>query len=386
MKTLMIIIFYVTCVPSLLCVEKETDIGKLDRNMKVEKVEEKGIRWYSPETSPFRLLGFKWFGQDKSFRRLPLKSSISIPPKVDILANHTSGGQIHFKTTSRRILIRVKLKASRPMYHMTQVAKQGFDLYTGSNNNKVFVASTKFHHNAKEYTSSLYRNTSGKLTEYTINFPLYSAVEKVEIGLDTKAKVVAPSPLSSEGSIVIYGTSITQGGCASRPGMSYTNILSRRLDSEVVNLGFSGSGKGEPEVAQLISQISKKSLIVLDFECNTHEQLREVLKPFIETLRKKDAETPILVASRIPLARDQNPSNLEKRLSLRDFQKKLVEQFSEKGDQNIYFVDGASLFNSKWGQEATVDGTHATDLGFLMMAEALEPHIKNILSSSLSKE
>ena len=361
--------------------QKEVDVTKIDKNMTVSKVKTDGTKWFSPKEAPFRLQGFKWIQEDTIYRRLPINpKNIIIPSKVNILANHTSGGQIHFKSNSKNIIIRVKLKSSRPMYHMTQVAKQGFDLYVGGPHNKLFNSSTKFKYTAKEYTSKLYYNSKRDMKEYTINFPLYNGVESILIGLDENAKIEAPSPLENKKSIIIYGTSITQGGCASRPGMSYPNILSRKLNTEVVNLGFSGSGNGEPEIAELINKIDDKSLVIVDIECNTYESLRKVLKPFIETFRKEDKKTPLLIISRTILARDQHSKYLKQRNALKEFQKNLVGQFKDQGDKNIYFLDGSTLLKPEWAHEATVDGTHMTDLGFLMMAEAIEPHITKILN------
>jgi len=365
-----------------LAVTQETDVTKIDPNMAVSDVSVSGIAWHDPREKPFRLQGFKWIGQDRVYRRLPLTSDWTIPPKVDNLANQTSGGQIHFQTNSKKILLRVTLASGRPMYHMTQVAKVGFDCYIGPPGGQRFKGVTKFEFDAKTYTAQVAYNASGDLVPLVINFPLYNGVESVEIGLDERAQVAAPMPLDDTRPIVIYGTSITHGGCAARPGMSYPNILSRRLNQEVVNLGFSGSGKGEPEIAHLINEIPDKSLVILDFECNTHESLRELLAPFIEVLRNASGDVPILVISRIPLQRDHVEKTLLKRRALRDFQKSLVEKLRTEGASRIFFQDGETLLDPRWADEATVDGTHPTDLGFLMMAERLEPTIRWILAET----
>ena len=368
-----------TLLSTTLSVNEALDITKIDKYMSIKKVDTKGIKWYTPDQAPFRLQGFQWFEQEEIYRRLPKKSAHGIPPKVNLLANHTSGGQIHFKTNSKRILVRVKLAPGRPGQHMTQMGRAGFDLYTGAPDKQVFRGSTRFPFDAKNYIASLTYNASREMLDCVLNFPLYNGVESVEIGLDEKAELEAPNALASSKPIVIYGTSITQGGCATRPGMSYPNILSRRLNQEVLNLGFSGSGKGEPAMAQIISDIPEKSLIILDMECNTHESLRQVLEPFIKILVEKNPGTPILVLSRISLQRDLIPSALAKRQALAKFQKDLVEDFQCEGHTQVHFLDGSTLLKTEWAHEATVDGTHLTDLGFLMMAEALEPQIRKII-------
>jgi len=353
--------------------------SELDPNMRVSRPETDEIVWHDPRKVPFRLLGFKWFEQDGLYRRLPVRPNHPIPAPLDALANHTAGGQIQFCTDSIKIFVRVNLIGNNPMYHMAQTGMCGFDLYLGGPFEQVFAGVSKFNWDAETYTVELASNPAGTMEQVTLNFPLYNGVKSVEVGLDKGSKVVGPAPLEDHRPIVIYGTSITQGGCATRPGMSYTNILSRYLNREVVNLGFSGNGKGEPELARLIGEIKNKAMVVLDFEANTHDLLRTLLKPFIEELRKLGKDTPILVISRIPMARDLNPIILAKRQELRDFQRDLVASMQEAGDQHLFFQDGKDLMNERWGQEATVDGTHCTDLGFFMMAEALAPVFKRIL-------
>src|SRR5690606_22957788 len=100
----------------------------------------------------------------------------------------------------------------------------------------------------------------------TLNFPLYQGVQEIEIGLSPDAQLIAPTPYIDDRKVIVYGTSITQGGCAARPGMSYTNILSRMINYEFINLGFSGNGQGEPELSHIISQIERPALLVLDYE------------------------------------------------------------------------------------------------------------------------
>lgn len=372
---------------SLLCVEmlsglsaKESlDLSEIDEYMSIKSVNTKGIRWHEPKDEHFQLLGFKWYEKEGIYRRLPKKPVHGIPYKVDRLANATAGGQIRFKTNSKRILLRAKLASGKTMSHMADSGRAGFDLYTGPLGKQVFRANTRFPHGSQSYICQLHYNSTRQMEEYTVHFPLYSGVQHVEIGLDEGAKLLPPTPLKDDRSIVIYGTSITQGGCATRPGMAYPNILSRYLGREVVNLGFSGSGKGEPEIAKMIWEIDNKSLVVIDIECNTHESLRKVLEPFIETLRQKDPVVPILVLSRIRLARDLGPKGETQRLGLVEYQRSVVEKMTTAGDSNLYFLDGGTLLREPWCYEATVDGTHPTDLGFVMMADALAPELKKIL-------
>lgn len=191
--------------------------------------------------------------------------------------------------------------------------------------------------------------------------------------------IAAPLPYEHGGRIVVYGTSITQGGCAARPGMAYTNILSRRLNTEFVNLGFSGNGRGEPELAKLIKQIDRKRLVVLDYEANAGESIRETLGPFVDILREHDKDLPILIISKIRYAGElHNPASLESAEAREQFQADFVRMRRAAGDANLHFLGGGTLLGAR-ADECTVDGVHPTDLGFMKMADGIEPAIRAIL-------
>ena len=185
----------------------------------------------------------------------------------------------------------------------------------------------------------------------------------------------------SDEPVVIYGTSITQGGCASRPGMAYTNILSRYFNTEVINLGFSGNGKGEPEVIKTISEISSPKALILDYEANSMDivKLKETLPVAVEILRARHPSTPIIVISRISFASDLVQAHpKEQRKQSNAFQLELVREKRKAGDENIHFINGEDLLGSDF-DECTVDGVHPTDWGFMRMAKALEPQLAGIL-------
>lgn len=372
---------YLLGVLILSCSAETKNLMNLDKNMAVEKVAvDEKIDWYSPLEAPFSIYGLKWDESKPLYRRLPINENDTIPYKVDRLANAPAGGQIHFSTDSRAVWIRVELDGISWRYHMTPVGTYGFDVYKREGDFLRFLGITRFNEGELVYTSKVMLQEKSEMNSFVINLPLYNAVKKIEIGLDEGSRVEANTHFENKPCVVIYGTSITQGSAASRPGMAYPNILSRMLDREVVNLGFSGAGKGEPELADCINQIEDKGLIILDFECNTHDALKEVLEPFIERIRTKDKVTPILVLSRIHLTRDAQSKWKVKRKDLTQFQIDLVQRFRDAGDERIYFLDGRDLIDDEWKWEATVDGTHATDLGFSMMAKNLKPVIEETLT------
>jgi hypothetical protein len=362
---------------------KDMDVQKIDRFMSVEEVESSEVKWLSPRSAPFIITGFAWIEKDRVFRRMPLKPNYKISDNVDILADCTTGGQIRFKTDSNEIYIKVKLAGLANMNHMPATGQCGFDCYIGLNNNNelYYCNTTTYDHFKKEYQCELYKNSESTLKEVLINFPLYQGVEDVLVGVKKESGIYEPEKLKYDKQIVFYGTSITQGGCASRPGMCYTNILSRKLNANCINLGFSGSGCGEPELAHIISEIQNIGCLVLDYEpnCVSTELFKTTLPNFIKIFRETHKTTPILVVSRPPYSHDNfDQEVLAARIERCEFQKNLVDKLRENGDNNSYFMDLGKALGEVF-HECTVDGEHPTDLGFSLIAEKMRPVISDII-------
>ncbi len=355
-------------------------VAKFDARMGVLTGTSEPCLWHGIPQPPFRLAGFAWFARDHLFRRVPVKPSETIPEAVDALANCTAGGQIAFRSDSRYVAVRVKLAGLADMNHMPSTGQCGFDLYVGEPFHQRFHNVTKYDHHKTTYECLLFEYPEPALRTFTLNFPLYQGVKKVEIGLHPAASIVVPPPWSLDGRVVFYGTSITQGGCASRPGMAYTNILARALNVEIINLGFSGSGRGEPEVARLVAGVKNPRLFVLDYEANqSFRGLRDTLPQFVRILREEHERVPILIVSRIPFAAEASQREvLYGRVAGRNLQAQFVSAARAGGDRNIHFYDGSLSLGGDF-DECTVDGIHPTDLGFSRMAEGMIPVIRKIL-------
>lgn len=352
----------------------------------------KDLLWRDPREAPFELSGFGWFDQDRLLRRLPQNSPKPLPPVVDELAWCTTGGQIRFISNTDRLDIQVKLRTVFGMdcappaspygfEHMAQTGVSGFDLYLGEPGKERFYGVTRFAFGTGEYEARLLQRSGREPLSFTLNFPLFNGVEELRIGISAGASLEAPIPRRLEAPVVVYGTSITHGGCASRPGACYTNILSRRLNVPVINLGFSGSGQGEPEVAEAIASISNPALFVLDYEANSGNRMDRTLPGFIAALRARHPETPILVLSRIRFGKEALMSEPAMRRAgnrCRAYQREYVNALTAAGDTNIHFFDGARLLGRDY-DECTVDGVHPNDLGFFKMADVLAPVIRGLL-------
>ena len=361
---------------------RELDGDKLVADTTRARADAAGMAWFDPREKPFRVSGFPWIKEDKVFRRLPLAPDWELREPVHQLANNTAGGQVHFQSDSPKIMVRVTLTNSSNMDHMPATGQSGVDLYVGAPGKQRYCSTSRISPDALDYTVTMFRGSKAN-RNFTLNFPLYNGVKSIEIGVAAGSSVTPPPPFRESGVIVVYGTSITQGGCAARPGMAYTNILSRKLNLEFVNLGFSGNGRGEPALAQLINQIQNKKMIVLDYEANANAGIRETLGPFIEILRDNDRNIPILVISKIRFAAHYHDEGRRKEArDLAQFQRDLVKSKQTAGDANIYFLDGDSLLGES-ADECTVDGVHPTDLGFMKLAESIEPVMKRILNETM---
>ncbi|MBQ8292913.1 MAG: SGNH/GDSL hydrolase family protein [Bacilli bacterium] len=364
---------------------KTIDIKKVDSNFINEEAKE-DILYIDPKNSDLvKIYGLNWFNEDKRYHRLS-KSLDEVLPElegsVDVLAGNSTGGMIAFYSNTNVLKIKVKLSFKFHMGHMPYTGQAGFDLYIGKTYQDMkFYRTSNFDFSKMEYEFTYFNHDKlfdeNKL--FVLNFPLYATVEEVLVGINPISNITPCIDLfNNNDKIVFYGTSITQGGCASRPGMSYTQILSRMLGIECLNYGFSGNGKGHIEIAEALSSIKDVKMFVLDYEANaTFDRLKATLDNFVKCLRKSYPNVPIVIISKIPMYLefhdDAYKANEKK---VRSYQKNYVKNAN---DANLYYIDGAKVLGKTNVSEKTVDGCHPTDYGFISMAEYLYPIIKKIL-------
>lgn len=339
------------------------------------------IQWKSIDATPIEVSGLPWYRESKGeLRRFAPRHKESIPPAVWSLSASPSGGRIRFRTDSNRIVLRLEYPSPPNMANMHAFGQTGVDLYLDGLYWGTVVADkdSKPGHTAERVIFQLDRQPRRE-REVTLYLPLYKPVKFAEFGIEAGARLAPPRPFAVAQPVVFYGTSITQGGCASRPGLSYTAMLGRHLDLDFVNLGFSGNGKGEPGVAQAVAEIDA-SCFVLDFALNnlTVASVREVYDPFIAILRAKHPSTPIIALTPIYMPRERLiPENREAEL-MRGHIREVVARRVAAGDRRLHLVEGTALIGPA-DLEGFVDGAHPNDLGFQRMAEGLAPNLAEVL-------
>ncbi|MEV0792548.1 SGNH/GDSL hydrolase family protein [Kribbella sp. NPDC050459] len=344
------------------------------------------LQWLDPLSEPFRVSGFGWRPTEWPLRRLPRGRTVR--PDVDDLANHAAGGQVRFITDSSAVAIKGRLSGPPQLDHMARTGECGFDCYVAERGPARYHATGREVLDSVEFSYELFTAATSVRREFTINLPLYQGVAELWIGLDPTAEVLAPLGYAGDQRVIVYGTSITQGGCATRPGMAYTNILSRRLPYEVVNLGFSGNGLGKPEVAELVAEIERPGCYVLDYDANvrTTEALGDSLAGFVHALHERHPGTPVVVLSRPQRSTEHYDSQLRSRREEGErVIDTIVSRLRSTGRENVHSFRGSELYGVDF-PELTVDGVHPSDAGFLRIANALAPILSGFMTSGGLRE
>jgi len=352
------------------------DITKIDQNLKVEtSFTESDLAFFDVRKEPFRVYGLYNYKNEPEFKRIPEAIAESTSENVKSLNFQTAGGRVRFKTTSRYVAIKTIMRSIDMIPHMTLAGRAGFDLYVNHNGKSIYYRTFLPPVNMKSgYESILYfpDNTERDLT---INFPLYNDVCDLYIGLQESAGLTPGNPYRFQNPVLYYGSSITQGGCASRPGNSYEAIISRMLDCDYINMGFSGSALGEESIVNYMADL-QMSVFVCDYDhnapnathlANTHEKL-------YQKVREKNSTLPIILISKPDFDSDRS-CNIQRRNVIYQTYLNAINA----GDKNVYFIDGESLFGNEGRDSCTVDGCHPNDLGFMRMAEKIGYVIKQVI-------
>lgn len=267
------------------------------------------------------------------------------------------------------------------MPHMTDIGVGGLDLYALLDGKWMFVGSGFTWTSSTSKERQIVGNMQPVMREYMLYLPLYDTIDSLEIGVPEGYALEGPAVKrpSTEGPVVMYGTSILQGGCASRPGMAHTAIISRRLDREVINLGFSGNAQLDLEVAHLIAKVKNPSLIVLDYVPNsTVQQMKDRALKFFRIIRQAHPDVPVIFVEDPTFPHSIVDLKMREEVTSKNAQQKEVfRQVKASGAKKVYYVASEGMLGDDG--EACVDGIHLTDLGMMRYVDHIMPTIKKAL-------
>ncbi len=358
-----------------------TNIGDADKNLAVSK-EIKGVelKFYHARRAPFHIYGLLPGNEGEPFRRVPYGVAEKTNAGVLRLHTNTAGGRVRFKTDSACVAIRAVMPKKCLMPHMPFLGSAGFDLYVKEGERNLYKGSFIPPVDRTDSYESLIEFGSREMRDIIIHFPLYDGVNELLIGVESEALVEKGGIYDSELPIIYYGSSITQGGCASRPGNAYTNIITRDLNLDHINLGFSGSGRGEQVMAEYIAD-QPMSLFFFDYDHNAPdaEYLAKTHEAFFLTVREKHTELPVIMASETDTPK--TPQKAEDISRRRDVILRTYANAVKRGDNRVMFIDGAEVFREAYklgvaADSCTVDGIHPNDLGFACMAKVFGDAVK----------
>jgi hypothetical protein len=338
-----------------------------------------GLVWH--DSRELCVEGKGWSDTKGFYDRLPGRAEGMVPPAVWGLSHDSAGMGVRFETDATEISARWTLcKDQLAMPHMPATGVSGVDLYVKEKGKWHWLGNGRPVSQTEEKV--LVKGLTPKRREFILYLPLYNGVVEVKVGVPHGAAVLPlPARTRERKPIVFYGTSILQGGCASRPGMAYPAILGRRLDWPTINLGFSGSARSEPELAALLAELDPAVYVLDPLPNMTAEMVAQRIEPFVLTLRKAHPLTPIVLVEsalypNVQFLAARREQVLEANAKLHV----VFDRLQRVGQKRIYYLRGEHLFGDD--DEATVDGVHPTDLGFLRMANEFEPLLKRVLRGS----
>ena len=330
------------------------------------------MKYYNCTDVPIEIYGVEVIDPEQQiFWRLPDEESRLVSDAVRGRSKSACGGRIRFRTDADSVNIRLSLHTLGVDICIPLPGSSGLDVYTGAGLHakyRGYVAPGNYREEDKTVEKTVPLRFSGEPKEFrdvTLNLPRNERIAGVTIGLPDDAELLVPTPYSSKERICFYGSSITEGGCASRPGNAYTAMVSRWLDCDYVNYGFSGMAKGELPMADIIAK-RDFSIFVYDYDHNAPnaEHLAATHEPFFRRIRELRPDLPVIMMSKPDF--DGDPVGNAKR---RDVIYQTYVNARASGDTNVYFIDGESFFGTVGRDSCTIDNCHPNDLGFQRMAE-----------------
>lgn len=356
---------------------KAPDVSKLDPALAASKaVVADNIDWH--DVTQWGLEGREWAGQERLryFDRFPAAAEKTVPPAVWKLSRDSAGMMVRFKTDASSLHAHYKLsKETLALPHMPATGVSGLDFYARDEAGRWrWVNVTR--PASSELRVEVIKGLAPGLREYAVYLPLYNGVESLEIGVPKGARFEGLAPRVKP--VVFYGTSITHGACASRPGMVHTAILGRRLDMPVVNLGFSGNGRMDAGVGEYLVGIDAAAYVI---DCLPNMGPADVSArtvPLVEQLRAARPQTPVILVEDRRFTNDWiTPAKAKFHDDNHAALKTAFEKLQSLGVKNLYYIAGDALYGTD--SEGATDASHANDLGFMRQADVFEPVLRKAL-------
>jgi len=335
------------------------------------------INWH--DITEWGVEGRGWGEQERErwFDRFPVKAEGKVTVAVWNLSRHSAGMMVRFKTDARALQAKWKVLSPRlGMPHMPPSGVSGLDLYARDAKGKWrWAAATR--PSKQEMQATLLSGIAPGLREYAVYLPLYNGTESLAIGVPAVAKFERLAPRKAK-PLIFYGTSITHGACASRPGMAHPAILGRRFDMPVINIGFSGNGKMHAAVGDLMAEVDAAAYIIDCLPNMNAAAVNARCVPLVKQLRKARPHTPIVL---VEDRRNANswlvPSRSKHHTANHAALRKAYEQLKAAGVKHLHYLAGDLLIGDD--AEGTTDGSHPNDLGFFRQANAFEPVLRKAL-------
>lgn len=304
------------------------------------------------------------------YSRLPLRAQTMVTEAVWNLSDHAAGVTVRFETDAKEVW--ADWPGGGAMYHMPRNAVSGLDIYLWEEGAWQWAAIGRPEESrTTRQVISFPEAQPDSFRQYMVFLPSYQSAEYLRLGAPLESSI-RPAPPRERQPVVIYGTSITQGGCSSRAGMGHAMILARRFDREIINLGFSGAGKMEMEMAELLGEIDAELYLLECLPNMTVDHVRERAEPFIRRLRELRPRTPIVLAEHLLL-----PPEDERNMLLRDLYNRLSNEWG--AEANLHYLSNDSMAMLPQDENGTVDGVHPTDYGFVHMANYYKQEIGPLL-------
>lgn len=318
-----------------------------------------------------------WNEDGGNYNRLPLRAKDKVRKAVWNLSCESAGLAIRFKTNAKDIKVKYKVSGGYSMPHMPSTGVSGVDLYR--NADQGFCFGNYSFGDTIRYNYHINRGaTAGEEQEYTLYLPLYNGVKHMEIGVPNESSF-SFVPALVEKPIVLYGTSIAQGACASRPGMAWGNIVGRSLKTPLINLGFSGNGKLEKEVIDFMNEL-QASVYIIDCMPNLGdyktEDIKKLVKQAVRQIRGKH-DTPILLVEHAGYSNEiTNQKQYDDYDHTNVAQAEAYRELKKEGVKGLYYLSNKELgFNP----DSWVDSVHPSDFGMVQQAIAIEKKLKKII-------